>query len=85
MFRRSNPVTPAARLAAALVARLAPVLPAPCRVCVEGEGIASSEGAAWWGTTVVDTVNGFGNDPSWPFAERVASSTWTVLSSVQDE
>jgi hypothetical protein len=78
-------VTPAARLAAALVARLAPVLPAPFRVCAEGESIASYEGTKWWGTTAVDAVNWFADDPDWRFAERVTSSTWTVLSSVQDE
>lgn len=78
-------MTPATRLAAALVARLGPVLPAPFRVSAEGEGVASFEGAEWWGTSFVDTVNWPADDPDWPFAERVASSARTVLDSVQDE
>lgn len=78
-------MTPAARLASALVARLAPVLPAPFRVCAEGEGVASYEGTEPWGTTFVDTVNWPVDDPEWPFAERVTSAVGAVLSSVQDE
>ena len=78
-------MTPAARLAAALVARLAPVLPAPFYVRAEGEGVASYEGTESWGTTGVDTVNGPADDPDWPFAARVESAVESVLSSVQDE
>src|SRR5690242_2478250 len=83
-----DPSPAAVGLAAALATRLDSVVPHPFRVRAENGRVAIYHGDAFDGATdlasVLDQELDAEDDAEWPFADRVQTVAWNVLSLVQD-